>query len=84
MEEYIAPVPSVIFHYMMSFRLDPKIERDQGKASDPTGPFQSKNLSFYSSTTYRMTWVNKDKPSGTRKHANANMQYATKSLFEGQ
>lgn len=35
LKEHIAPVPPVILDYVVSFRLDPQIECNQGETSNP-------------------------------------------------
>ena len=89
LEEDVAPVPAIVFHDMVCLRLDPDIERDKDNATDPANgangqhafgrDTRSQKGQWY--LTYRRTWTGVDKPSGTRKQENANMQYATKSLM---
>ena len=81
LEEYIAPVPAVIFDDMVSFSLDPEVEGNESYSADPSSAYsQHTRAILRPPPAYLMTCVAEDRPSGMRKHANANMQYATKSL----
>ena len=78
LEEAVTPIQPVVLHDMMCLGLEPKVERDQSNATDP--PRQS-------SLCHKITWndielegtdliacIMIERPSGTRKQANANMQ----------
>lgn len=79
----VSPIPAVIFDNMVRFGLDPQVEGNKGKTADPSVHTVSMDTDIYASDPHRIICVAKDRPSGTRKHAKANMQYATKSLPDG-
>lgn len=35
LKEAVTPVPTIILNYMVSFRLDPKVERDKDDTTNP-------------------------------------------------
>ena len=72
-EENIAPVPSVILDYIVSFGFDPEIEENQGDAANPSTlwtEWASKGIN----RAYLIIWTGSGSPSGTRKDEKANMQ----------
>ena len=80
LEEDVSPVPAVVFDPVVSFGLDPQIKSNKRQPANPATHTVSICANYRYHKTYRITCVANERPSGTRKEANANMQYATKSL----
>jgi hypothetical protein len=36
LEENVTPVPTIIFHYVVGFRFDPKVKSNEQKSADPS------------------------------------------------
>ena len=80
LEKYVAPVPAVVLDDIVSFGLYPQIKPDQSHPGEP--PVRESYLVGldHGRLNYLATCIPSDRPSGTRKQANANMQYDRKSL----
>lgn len=85
MEKAVAPVPTIVFDDCVRLGFDPKVESDKCQATGPSTARAKLSAAVERQkkrTAYLMKCTNEERPSGIRKHANANMQYATKSLEE--
>ena len=75
LEETVAPVPPIVLDDVVSLGLDPEIEANQCNSSQPPRMWRlNESAALTEISTYLMTWVPKDRPSGTRKQENANIQ----------
>ena len=81
LEKHVTPVPAVILDDIVGFGLYPQVEPYQGYPSEPP-VWERVSRWDYTATgsRYLATCIPNDRPSGTRKQANANMQYDRKSL----
>jgi hypothetical protein len=71
--------PAVILDDIVGFSLDPEIEANQGDTPYPPGT-RSRCEHSSRQEPYLIIWTKNERPSGTRKQENANMQYERKSL----
>jgi hypothetical protein len=75
LEETVTPVPAIVLDDVVGFGLDPEIEANQSDSSQPPRIWRlNESAALTEISTYLMTWVPKDRPSGIRKQENANMQ----------
>jgi len=74
LEKYVTPVPTIVLDDIVGLGLYPQVEPDQGYSSEPpVRESYSMGLTITESKYLAMCIPN-DRPSGTRKQANAKMQ----------
>ena len=86
LEEYITPIPTIVFHHVVCFLLYPNIKSNKRNATKPSVKKDFCELSsrldnFLETINNLMAWTAIERFSGTRKQLKANKQYATKSLL---
>ena len=75
LKEYVTPIPTVILDDIVGFGLHPQVESNQSDTSDPPEKKSTPGLNdMRYEIYYLITWTATGRPSGIRKHANANIQ----------